>query len=184
MLSGTPPDTYLREAHGQLYDRHYYIKLGHNLMGDLIFEISIFVVFLHQQRHLDYSTFTFLDPSNNSRIQIFYLQPKIHIPGVPGRPIISGCNSPTINLSKYIDYYLKLVVRQIPSYIQDTTHKIKDIAGDIPCNSILVTFDVKLFCTNILLDEGINACIRALQSFYGSNLPLSVKHLKDTIFNF
>ena len=38
----------------------------------------------------DYLTFMFLDPSNHSRIPIFYLPPKIHKPGVPGRPIISG----------------------------------------------------------------------------------------------
>ena len=176
--------SYLREAHRQLNDRHYYVQLDHNPVSDLIFEISTFVTFLYQQHHIDYPTFTFLDPSNHSRIPIFYLLPKIHKPGVPGRPIISGCNSPTSNLSKYIDYYLTPIVKQIPSYIQDTTHflrKIKESAGDIPCNSFLVTFDVKSLYTNIPHDEGINVCISALQAFYGSDLPLSVKHLRQIL---
>ena len=176
--------SYLREAHRQLNDRHYYIELDHNPKSGLLFEISTFVTFRQQQHHIDYPTFTFLDPSNTSRVPIVYLLPKLHKPGVPGHLIISGCKSPPSNLSKYIDYYLKLLVKHIPSYLQDTTHflcKIKDIAGDIPCNSILVTFDVKSLCTNIPHDEGINVCISALQSFYRSDLPLSVKHVRQIL---
>ena len=139
--------SYLREAHRQLNDRHYYVQLDHNPVSDLIFEISTFVTFLYQQHHIDYQT-------------------------------------STSNLSKYIDYYLKPIVKQIPSYIQDTTHflrKIKEIADDIPCNSFLVTFDVKSLYTNIPHDEGINVCISVLQAFYGSDLPLSVKHLRQIL---
>ena len=175
---------YLKEAYRQLNDRDYYIPIGNNPIGDLISEISSFISFLYQQSHIDYPTFKFLDPKINARTPLFYLLPKIHKPGVPGRPIISGCDSPTANLSTYIDYYLKPIVKQIPSYIQDTTHFLRTLESfvdNIPQNSILVTFDVKSLYTNIPHDEGINYCSVALQEFYGNNLPLPLRYMTQFI---
>ena len=88
---------------------------------------------------------------------VFYTLPMIHKENVPGRPIISGCNSPTAKLSIYLDHYLQPILQQIPSYIKNTTHFLrilKEIDGQVPSNSILVTFDVKSLYTNIPHDEG------------------------------
>ena len=109
---------------------------------------------------------------------------KYHEPPLPGRPIISGCNSPTANLSTYIDFYLKPIVKQLPSNIQDTTHFLRTLwsfDGTIPQNSILVTFDVKSLYTNIPHDEGITCCSIALQTFYGQSLPLPLKYTLQLI---
>ena len=175
---------YIKEAHRQLNDQTYYTQIDHNPLADLILEISSFISYLYRHNYINYQLFSFLDPKSSARIPIFYLLPKIHKPGTPGRPIISGCDSPTTKLSIFIDYYLKPIVKRIPSYIHDTTHFLRTLrgfAGTIPQNSILVTFDVKSLYTNIPHDEGINYCSIALHQYYTTNLPIPVIHMRQLI---
>ena len=77
--------------------------------------------------------------TSDPRTPRFYITPKIHKPGNPGRSVVSSVNCHTANISNYIDYHLQPVVRQIPSYIKDTNdfiNKISDIEN-IPPNSYL-----------------------------------------------
>ena len=174
-------DAYIREAVRQLSDSKVYTKLMHNPMQELFSEISTFITYLRGKNLIDNNTFTFLHPSTHSRTPVFYMLPKIHKENVPGRPIISGCSSPTANLSIYLDHYLRPIVQQIPSYIKNTTHFIrilKEIDGQVPSNSILVTFDVKSLYTNIPHDEGITCCLTSLEKFYNKTLPLPLRHIK------
>jgi hypothetical protein len=120
--------------------------------------------------------------------------PKIHKPNIPGRPIISGCDSPTEKLSTFIDHYLKQLVPFIPSYIKDTTHFLRmvfDIPTPLPPNSLLVTIDVVSLYTNIPQDEGIRTTLKALSHFPEHSIPpLAVFHrflqfiLKNNYFSF
>ena len=110
--------------------------------------------------------------------------PKIHKKDVPGRPIISGCGSPTANLSTYLDHYLKPVVQTTASYFKNTTHFLQILSehdGLIPPNSLLVTFDVKSLYTNIPHGEGIQCCMIALPQLYNRNLPLPSRYLKTLL---
>ena len=94
--------------------------------------------------------------------------PKIHKPNNPGRPIISGCDSPSANLSVFLDYYLKPIVQNLPSYIRDIDDFLKtvlDMNTTIPPNAILVTLDVRSLYTNIPQDEGTQICLSALETF-------------------
>ena len=113
---------YLREANRQLDESKYYQVVEYNPLQKLIMDISTFLSFLKSQLLIDNEIFLFLNPLNNSRTPLFYMLPKIHEEGTTGRPIISGCGSPTANLSIFIDYYLKPIVQTIPSFIKDTTH--------------------------------------------------------------
>ena len=93
------------------------------------------------------------------------MNPKIHKPNTPGRPIISGCDSPTEKLSIYIDHFLKPLVPLIPSYIKDTTHFLNTlfaIPTPLPPNTILATLDVTSLYTNIPHAEGIASATKAL----------------------
>ena len=114
---------------------------------------------------------------------MFYTLPKLHKEGIPGRPIISGCNSPTEKSSQYLDFHLKPIVRNIPPYIKDTTHLLQVVLDqkEIPDNTILVTLDVKSLCTNILHDEGINFCLNAIQNHYQGSTQLPIQHLKQML---
>ena len=80
------------------------------------YEIYTFLTYLNTNYYINDDLFNFLEPNNPPRTPIFYMLPKIHKPNNPGQPIISGCDSPTANLSVYLDYYLKPIVQTLPPY--------------------------------------------------------------------
>ena len=51
------------------------------------------------------------------RIASFYILPKIHKEGNPGRPIVNGIGTITKKLSAYIDQHIRPLVPNIPTYI-------------------------------------------------------------------
>ena len=65
--------------------------------------------------------------TTSSRTPKFYIQPKIHKQGNPGRPVISSVNCHTSNISKYVDYQLQPIIQQIPSHIRDTSDILRKI---------------------------------------------------------
>ena len=58
------------------------------------------------------------------RASKFYLLPRIHKPGNPGRPIVSACNFATELLATYLDMITKPLVENLPSYVKDTNHML------------------------------------------------------------
>jgi hypothetical protein len=176
-------DSYLAEAHRQLSDTKYYIETSHDHTAETAYQIETFLTHLYNGKLITIDTFEFLEPSSNVRTPVFYILPKLHKEGIPGRPIISGCNSPTEKLSQYLDFYLKPIVHNIPSYIKDTTHFLQVVLNqnDIPNNTILVTLDVKALYTNIPHNEGIKSCLTAIQNHYQVNTPLPIEQLKQMI---
>ena len=74
-----------------------------------------------------------------------YTRPKIHKTGNPGRPVVSSTICHTNTISKYVDFHLQPIVKNIASYVRDTTDflqkldKVKSIQNDC----LLVTLDVK-----------------------------------------
>lgn len=49
----------------------------------------------------------------------FYLLPKIHKQGMPGRPIVSVICHPKVKISELIDLHLRPHVDDLPSYLKD-----------------------------------------------------------------
>lgn len=48
------------------------------------------------------------------------------LPGQPpGQPIVSGIDSVTARIGKYVDFHLQPLVRQVPSYLKDTGDTIR-----------------------------------------------------------
>ena len=45
---------------------------------------------------------------------------------IPGRLIVSLCNTPLHNLSKYIDHFLVPIVQNQKTYLRDTKHFIRN----------------------------------------------------------
>ena len=93
----------------------------------------------------------------------FYLLPKIHKAGNPGRPIVSANGHPTEKISEFVDLHLQSHVQTLPSYLQDTTDFLKkqEALGPIPSDALLVSMDVTSLYTNILHSDGIKACEEA-----------------------
>ena len=55
----------------------------------------------------------------------FYRLSKVHKTNCPGRPVMSGCNTPTEKISAFVDHQLKPLVPQIFSYVKDTNDFLK-----------------------------------------------------------
>ena len=160
-----PKKNYLLEAHRQLDSTNFYTKIPQNNIPHLHTEIQSFLDDLKLQKTIDKQTHSFLSPHQPPRTPLFYMNPKIHKPNTPGRPIISGCDSPTEKLSIYIDHFLKPLVSLIPSYIKDTTHFLNTlfaIPNPLPPNTILATLDVTSLYTIVPHAEGIASATEAL----------------------
>lgn len=78
-------------------------------------------------------------------LPVMYILPKIHktLVNPPGRFIISGIDSITSRVGKYIDQYLQLLVMGTPSFLKDTKHVI-NLLSEVEWKSsyLLVTADV------------------------------------------
>jgi hypothetical protein len=84
----------------------------------------------------------------------------------PGRPIISGCNSITENLSLFVDHHAKHLVPNIPSFLQDTPDLLRHFEelnkNDLPPGAFPVSIDVVGLYSNIPIEEGIDCFEEAL----------------------
>jgi hypothetical protein len=113
----------------------------------------------------------------------FYQLFKVHKPHKdqdlpPGRPIISGCGSYTENISLFVDTHTKDMVPEIPSFLQDTPHLLRELeklkTNSLPTNAFPVSIDVVGLYTHIPHSEGIKAikkCPPTKTKIRGTNKP-------------
>ena len=96
---------------------------------------------------------------DNPRTSSFYMLPKIHKPGNPGRPIVSACNCPTELIATYLDVITTPLVQRLPSYVKDTNHMLRIVDSfRFPGTSNYVfTMDVKSLYTVIPNGDGLLA---------------------------
>ena len=129
--------------------------------------------------------------TKNPRTSTFYMLPKIHKPGNPGRPIVNSIGSITEKNSAFVDSYLRQYTPRIPSYIKDTTHFINIMKNiQLDPEDLLVTIDVSSLYTNMPHNEGIAAINRMMEEtgtdtllrMFISNLAYQV--LTKNFFNF
>ena len=78
--------------------------------------------------------------------------------------MVSSLNCHTAKISKYVDYHLQLIVKQIPSYVKDTNDFINAVKS-VSKNSYLVTMDMRSLYTNIPNTEGISAVKRGFDKY-------------------
>ena len=131
----------------------------------------------------------------NPRTPLFYGLPKIHKifdSFQPLRPIVSGFNSCTCNLSKFVDSFLKFQAQQCKSYIRNTKDFLMKLSliKNIPENSFLVTTDVSSLYTNIDHEYGAEVCFKMLEERKNKSIPsiviknLILMILKSNAFRF
>ena len=121
---------------------------------------------MHNNKLIDHTTYKFLCLETATRTPTLYCLPKIHKADIPGRSIISVQLSQ--QLSEYADHLLKPLLKDIPTYVQDTTDFLKlifSLKKNLCNNIILITVNVKSLYTNIPNDEGIKACIDMLNEY-------------------
>ena len=79
---------------------------------------------MYNDELIDQKTYKYLSSNPNPRAGRFYILPKIHKQGNPGRPIISSNGHPiaTERISEFVDYHLKPLEQALSSHSKDTTH--------------------------------------------------------------
>ena len=150
---------YIQEAERQLSDTNYYQRVDHDLTMEHQAEVISVVEDAIKKGELPASASNLI--VDHSRTSRFYLLPKIHKPGNPGRPIVSACNCPTELLATYLDQITSPLVRSLPSYVKDINHML-DIAQCFRYpttgpDRFVFTMDIKSLYTVIPNNDGLLA---------------------------
>ncbi|XP_071139779.1 uncharacterized protein [Mytilus edulis] len=151
---------YIEEGNRQLSNAKFYKELTCDPTNEISKKINDALSEMNKDKQIDDDTYDYLRPDETCTAGRFYLLPKLHKEGIPGRPIVSANGHPTEKISEFVDYHLRPHVQQLPSHIQDTTDYLKKMnsLSPLPNNTILVSMDVCSLYTNIPKDEGIAAC--------------------------
>jgi hypothetical protein len=116
------------------------------------------------------------DNLNQTRVPQFYGIYKVHKHGTPKtRPIVSSVNSIPEIISKWVDNWLKKVVRTIlPTYIRDADNLMKELRRTflhgLPHGARLFSVDAIGMYSNMDTDHGIDVLTRWLHD-HRDNLP-------------
>jgi hypothetical protein len=134
---------YLAEANRQLDNKEAYVELKEDPTAKYCEDIQKILDRMLERNVINKKCHKFLSPTD-CRPGRFYLLPKIHKAGVPGRPICSSVGHPTENISKFVDAHIRRFMQGGKSYIRDTQDFIKRINDQdpLPQGALLVTLDV------------------------------------------
>ena len=112
----------IREGQVLLDKRENYESLALPMVTETSQRVKELITALCHGNHIDEMTEKWLSLTPNPpRIPVFYTLTKIHKPNPVGRPIISGCDSPTERISSFVDYLLQPIAKVQESYLKDTT---------------------------------------------------------------
>lgn len=151
-------DLYVEEVNKQLNNSEFYVKTTSDATPQNAAKVKHVIQDEIQKENLPASAIhVLIDKPICSQ---FYVVPKVHKLGNPGRPIVSACSCPTERVSALVDDILRPLVTCLPSYTRDSSsaiQKIKQhtlIKGEKP---ILFTMDVKSLYSIIPHDDGLVA---------------------------
>ena len=158
-------EKYVEAGHKHLDDKQTYTRLTADITDTIKKTITIKLGKLCEMNLLSKSHYKFCLPPADHRTSLMYFLIKLHKNPHAYRPICSCVNCVTSNISRFLDHWLKQAVRLLPSYISDSTHFIKTIEDITFAKDILLcSIDVTNMYTNIPIDEGNRAAIRALEN--------------------
>ncbi|XP_068696876.1 uncharacterized protein [Montipora foliosa] len=164
---------YIDECNRQRNDSKFYRRLNEDITVDIQKRVTVqYVNRKYTDDLIDEKTKQYLIQPDVKPGR-FYILPKVHKPGNPGRSIVSSNSHPTERISHFIDHHLQPLVHKLPSYVKDTNDFLNKLItiGKLPSNSLLVTLDVSSLYTNIPHNEGINACDYFLRTDPHNTIP-------------
>ena len=162
---------YIIEANKQLVDERYYRKLDLDPTQTHCDLVNNTIDSMKQQDLISSKLAEGLK-MQEARTPLFYLLPKIHKKGNPGRPVVSSIDCHTSRISAFVDHHLHPIVQQTKAYVRDTNdflNKLSPHSETINDQTILVTMDVRSLYTNIPNNEGVQAVRNYLTKFNGKN---------------
>ena len=87
------------------------------------------------------------------------------------RPIVRGPNCPTRKFSNLIDILLKPFIKEVKSYLRNSTDFLNKCQWDKSSNTITATFDVVSFYANIWHNLGLEAINYFITTYCENLLP-------------
>ena len=149
-------ERYIAEANRQLSDTDVYQQVSSAVVFDVIEEVKDILSRLQKSGVITEDMATYAVPVDSKPAR-FYILPKFHKTGCPGRPIVSAVGSPTEGLSELVDHFIQPFVPNIQSYIRDTQDFLDKLHALCPLHaeSILCTIDVTALYPSIPHDDGL-----------------------------
>lgn len=151
--------SYVSEMNRILSDTDTYIPLSHDPIFKYKKELTGLIEVGFRNKLLNKKEKDFLIPLA-PRKPIIYFLPKVHkcLVNPPGRPIISGLDSITSRIGKYIDGFLQPLVSGTPSYIKDSAQVVRTFENlEWKEGYIMATADVASLYTIISHLDGLEA---------------------------
>ncbi|CAF3796518.1 unnamed protein product, partial [Rotaria sp. Silwood1] len=109
---------------------------------------------------------------DNMELAYLYILPKVHKPGIPIRPIVSGLHAPVTLVSKFLNNLLAPIYSQVAHETTftnsiDVVRKLEQYVanGYLKPTTKFITADVENLYTMIPREGGINALIRFLDKY-------------------
>jgi hypothetical protein len=154
-------DFYVQKNERQLSDVSLYKLLTEEDIEQIVVRYNRGIDAL-QSKILDRHVLSFLKVLNPKPGR-YYGLPKIHKPGMPMRPIVSGNGTLTENASQLVDHLIKELPSKSATYIKNSDHfreKLGSISLPVGNNIILGTADITAMYNNIPIQEGIAAVVK------------------------
>ena len=152
-------------------DTHHYELIPEDPTLDTAQAVRSVLEEMNDLNYINDEIFLFLNPfSHDIRTSEMYFLPKLQKPKPKNapfevRPIISGINSATYTISKFVDYLLAPIAESQSTYIRDSTDIILKLQNlTLPDNALLVAIDIKAMYTNIDHDMAIEAASEAYKN--------------------
>ena len=157
---------YIKEAERQLSDEATYKRIKTDQTNKHQKEVYDYLDQMVTKKDITEKMASFLKNKTPRTPQIYFL-PKIHKNTIPppGRPIVSANGCPTEKISAFVDHFLNLMVKEMDSYVEDTSDFLRQIKNLDPIgkDGIIGTMDVSSLYTNIPNDEGIKSISELLK---------------------
>ena len=150
---------YKDECNRQLNDANFYRQLDGDITDTIQQRVTVYIERMFNDGYIDKKTKKYL-VQTNVKPGRFYILPKIHKTGNPGRPIVSSNSHPTERISQFVDYNINPLLSTLDSHIKDTTDFLNKLSnlGNLPNDVTRVTLDVSSLYTNISHNQAIDAC--------------------------
>lgn len=129
-------------------------------------------------------------PPTPARTSLIYFLKKLHKSPTSVRPIVSNINSPTCNISAFLDKIIQPIVKEITHILPNSKKLITDLQSIVYQNNTkLVTLDVTSLYPNIPIDESINVILQYIKEQNNLTHPpacilTQLFHFNCNCFNF